>query len=795
MKKILLPLVLCLALTSRSQVVCQGSGYPLYAGNPQNLSNPSYSLFPGASTSASGSFVVTPSVTTTYTLVTGGLNSNSVAATTSAVVTVTVLPQPSAAPTLTQSTCTSTVNVVNLNVTFSSANPNANYSIMWSPVPSGIFTSTQQTVSGLSPGTYNFTVTAAGGCSTSGSFVVNPQPASAAFMLTTSGNSYVIDCNNPSLQVMASSGTSNNYTWTSGVTAPQTGTSIVISGSGVGNWTVTGVNTISGCSRQNTFSISQNTTMPTSVLTPTFQNITCNLTSVTNVSVLGTPTVNVSHYFTSPFGGVLNIPTYSATYFPAGPGTYTHCAVNNVNGCSTCKTFTVVSTQGFPTFSLTSPQNFTLGCNSKSVATIAIINAATTPTPGGPVSYTLLPPGGSSITPAGSLSAISAYSMNNCGTWTVVVKDNTNACETRVAFSVLCNTFPPDISANVPTQILSCFTPSVELQGTSMTNNVSYNWLYPGTPGNSANQNYTVYANTAVPTSSMVANFTLTITDNSSTCKSTSVIPIYQNLYPPKAMINNGGNGSITCNTPTIVLTNQSSTGIPPGFFQTTLPVIGYLWEGPMPQTPLQLSTTYIAYVPGVYTLTAQDLNNGCKSVTTTIVSDGRIYPLINNPVGPPPFTLPCPGTVSLTPFITSPTVGLTYTWTVPNNATVTGMNSAILTTNMAGIYTITATDPSNGCAASATMAVYACVGLEEIGAQNLVRIYPNPGNGLFRVSAQNNSGKLAAKVYNTLGVMVAEKELTGEMEINLQNEASGIYVIMVTDGGRPIQTTRVIKR
>ena len=43
--------------------------------------------------------------------------------------------------------------------------------------------------------------------------------------------------------------------------------------------------------------------------------------------------------------------------------------------------------------------------------------------------------------------------------------------------------------------------------------------------------------------------------------------------------------------------------------------MIGFLWEGPTPQTPLAFSSNYIGFTAGVYTLTAQDLNNGCKAL------------------------------------------------------------------------------------------------------------------------------------------------------------------------------------
>jgi gliding motility-associated-like protein len=441
------------------------------------------------------------------------------------------------------------------------------------------------------------------------------------------------------------------------------------------------------------------------VLTPSFQNITCTALAVTDITASASPTVNIEHNWISPAGTTLVANSPVSGYPPGGPGTYTHCVINKVNGCSSCKTFTVASNDAFPTFSVTSPQSFTLGCNTKSVATINIVNANTTP-PGGSISYTLVAPGANQPG-SGTLSSVSSYTAFIPGTYTAITQDNSNACRTKVYFSVLLNNFGPSIDTVViPRNVLNCYFPNVILEGLSGTPNVSYSWQFPGTPGSVPGSTINVISNTATPTNTLLANFTLNIVDNSNTCRTTTVVPIYQNLFKPIAAIT--GANAITCVTETITLSNGSSSSIPPGgFFPRDLPVIVAEWHGPAPQQPLQVSSTYVAYMPGTYTMVAKDLNNGCTSVATKTVIDYREFPFVNRPNPPSPFVLDCGTTsVKISPIITSTAPAFSYSWSAVNQATFSGQDTPTLTTNTPGEYEIIVTNLANGCASQAFVTV-----------------------------------------------------------------------------------------
>ncbi len=683
-----------------SYSICNGSSATIVPVNFAALANPVFSIQPGGMSNTTGSFVVSPTVTTSYTTYITGANQVNAIETINAVSTVTVYSQPSAAPTITQTTCSSTLNAVNLNLSFTSPTPAPSYSVVWSPPMTGA-TSTAQTsyTGGISPGTYIATITTANGCVTYTNVTINPIPAPPAINLAPINTSHTITCLQPTV-VITSLDPTNTYTWSNGLIAPITGSVASLTGTATGIWTITAVNPVSGCASTKTFAVMQDITPPTSVMSPSFQNITCNLASISTVTASANPTVNITHQILSPLGGTFTANSHTVAYLPGGVGIFTYCVVNDVNGCSTCKTFTVASNQGFPTYSVVSAENFTLGCGSRSTAVISIINGNTTP-PGGSISYTLLPPGSSTTTPSGTLSLNSTYTVSAPGTWTVVTKDNLSLCETRNPISILSNTFAPNDSVTVPRLILNCDVPRITLKGASKTSNVNYNWSFPGTPGNQPGDTITIYANFGASSSSVIANYTLTITDNSSTCKSTTVIPMRQNIYPPIPAISNGGTFSLTCSTNTIMLTNLSKTGIPQTTgFPDNQQVIGYLWDGPTPQEQGHSSSTYIAATVGVYTMTAKDLNNGCTSQTTTVIGDNRIYPIITNKTPRPNYILDCGSSfVQIGPVFPSGTNPYSYSWSYPPGASITPVASGSITTNSIGVYREVVTNTVNGCA------------------------------------------------------------------------------------------------
>jgi len=692
-----------------SYAICAGASASIVPVNFAGLTNPSYSIQPGGQTNSTGTFVVTPSTTTDYTTFITGLNSNNVVQTTTAVSTVTVFAQPVSVPNTTQATCSSTLSAFNLGLSFVPASPVPGYSVSWSTQPTGVTSNTQTSYSGtIAPGIYLYTITSSGGCQATNAFTIQASPTAPVFSFSPSGPVFTVTCANPIVPVSASNPT-YNYVWTNGIVAPINGSVANFDNQKLGTWTVVATNTVSNCSSSSTVNVIQDIAAPSATLSPIYQSITCTNSAIQTVTTSATsPTNNVEHQFY--FNNGLNITgVYSNSAIitppPSGPtGTHTYVIVNSINGCTSSINFSVATSGGFPTYSVTSPiQNFSIGCAPKDVADIVITNAQSSP-PGQPVTYTILTPGASTLYTLGSQTS---YTFNQPGTYLVVVRDNNSACESISPFSIIQNTFAPQISVTVVTPTLSCFVPSVQLVGSSTNPSISYRWLY-GTNGVEPGPTYT--SGVTTQTSNIIAGtYTFEVRDLNNECRSTQSVTIYQNIFPPIARISgpSGANTeAISCKIPSLTLNNSQTTVGSGGQFPTPQGVASILWQGPSPQPTLANSPSYLAIQPGTYTMTARDLNNGCTSNTVFVVSDDRDYPVVNNPIAAKIATLDCSpnpiNSATLTALVNS-TVALKYEWSNPSGpiktATLAANNpTPFVLVQKPGDYRIVLTNEKNGC-------------------------------------------------------------------------------------------------
>ena len=136
----------------------------------------------------------------------------------------------------------------------------------------------------------------------------------------------------------------------------------------------------------------------------------------------------------------------------------------------------------------------------------------------------------------------------------------------------------------------------------------------------------------------------------------------------------------LTCTSPTETLTATT----------TTSPVT-YNWGGG------NTNATYVINAAGSYTVTASNAS-GCAATATVNVTANETPP---NAAINPPIVLTCT-TSSEVLTATSTTAGVTYNWG--------GWNSRLNTNTItaAGTYTVTVTNPANGCTATASQTVTA---------------------------------------------------------------------------------------
>ncbi len=278
--------------------------------------------------------------------------------------------------------------------------------------------------------------------------------------------------------------------------------------------------------------------------------------------------------------------------------------------------------------------------------------------------------------PGGNTPNQSSTIVNAPGTYSLIVTDPTTGCSNQSTVTVNSNTISPNASAG-SNQTISCNNPSVTLNGNSTSQGVTYSW----SPGGSTPTSSSTDVNSS-------GNYTLTVTDQINGCNSSVVVTVNIDTLSPIA--DAGVDQTLTCTLNSVSLNGSSNiTGV------------AYFWQGPSSGTPAgnspNAATTNVIST-GSYTLTVTNPFNGCSSIDYVNVIPDSNLPNIsagNNQ------TINCLNT-SVTLNGTSTTSDVSYQWNPGGsnpNANTTNVNSA-------GVYTLTVTNNSNGCASSAVVNV-----------------------------------------------------------------------------------------
>ncbi|MDI9339062.1 MAG: T9SS type B sorting domain-containing protein [Sediminibacterium sp.] len=171
---------------------------------------------------------------------------------------------------------------------------------------------------------------------------------------------------------------------------------------------------------------------------------------------------------------------------------------------------------------------------------------------------------------------------------------------------------------------------------------------------------------------------TYTINANYGFCQSSSTLAVASNTLNPDLSI--GNPNSLSCYTSSIVLTGASTTGS-----------VTYNWQ------PINVNTPTAQVInPGTYSLTVTNPVNGCSSTSLVTVSQNTLQPNISIS---PPGALNCV-TTSIVLTGTSTTGGVTYNWQPIN------VNTSTTQVNNIGTYSLTVTDPGNGCSTNSIVTI-----------------------------------------------------------------------------------------
>ncbi|MBI3518145.1 MAG: gliding motility-associated C-terminal domain-containing protein [Bacteroidetes bacterium] len=528
----------------------------------------------------------------------------------------------------------------------------------WSP-GTNLSGTSGSTVSANPTSTAFYTVTGtANGCSSTNvsTVTVNAIPS------TTASNSGVLTCSTLSV-ALNSTLAGVNYTWT----APSGGSvlsanSQTTEASGAAGIYSLVVQSAAGCTYSTTTSVTQNTVVPVTVA-----GVTGSVTCVTNTVNLNSSLSGMNYTWTAPSTGNISSGVNSQNAIGSGIGIYSLTVIDPSNGCSYATTASVTDNTITPT-GVSAGSNQTLTCSSSSVSLTGSVST----------------PGNATFSwDSGVCGSTTNAVTSACaaGVYTLTATDPSNGCIATSTVEVFPNSGAPTATISSTALILDCNSPvqSVTVSSTPNTN-VIYSWN--NSPASTSPDGSGASFNTA-------NTYICTVTNTISNCSTPVQVVVTTNTAVPTTTATSSG--ALTCVTTTVAL-NSTLTGM------------NYTWTAPAGGSVTSPNTESTnASGAGDYSLTVVDPANGCSFTTSVTVTQNTVAPVGlsagNNQ------TLSCNSTsVTLTGSITSPS-NASYIWSGP---AVCGTPTLITTDACAaGVYTLVATDPSNGCSAVSSVQLF----------------------------------------------------------------------------------------
>ena len=494
------------------------------------------------------------------------------------------------------------------------------------------------------PGAYTVTATFAGnGCTTTASVAVLQDLTAPIPSITSDFDT--LFCNRLVINLTAANTVpqaGDTWSW-SPVNSFATNTATVIAPS---VYIVTATSGLTGCTASATRQIFEDKIAPVPQLAASAPDITCTTLAITLTATGG------SNYAwaASPALTVTGNGTASVT----AAGTYTVTATRAFNGCTAIKSITIGVQNTNPTVTLTTPNELT--CDT--------LSTTVTATGGGTYAWT---------TGLGIVSGGATAQITQPGQYFVTVTTPSNGCTTVGTVNVSQNTTQPSVSIAQPL-VLNCSRTSVTLTASGGTS-----WVW---------SNNVASSSTNVATASGPDTYTVTATDAANGCKQSTTIAVTRDIAAPLATLQSGLT-NLDCNNRTTTLVATGGTG-----------TSAYVWSGTSPVTDLGNGQATVA-AGGTYTVVVTDGNgNGCATTRSVSVTQNFITPQLT--LSANVTVLDCRNPIAtLTAAVNFSNPAPSYVW----SPTLTTNNNQA-TVNLQGNYTVTVTNPLNGCTAFATIAI-----------------------------------------------------------------------------------------
>jgi len=620
------------------------------------------------------SFTTTACAPGAYTINVTHPVSGCVVSSTVAVLSSTNVPQATVNAETNSITCTN--SVVAIGVTLSNSDP---VTYAWSG--SGISGSTTSaTTSATIAGTYSVTITnTVTNCQSTYNTVVptNTTPVTISVTPATS-----VTCSTPNVTLNVSPvGAQYTYSWTGTgiVSGNNTANPVVNLG---GNFDVSVTNTVNGCVGTSSLIVPSNTVLPTVLISNPSVTTTCT-NPTASLSIVSTPSTNVTYSWTAPATGSLDIYTVSNPN-ATGNGIFTVVVTNTISGCNssiTQNTVEVIPNLAIPSTTL-SNTTLSITCANPTPSLSANTNTGT-------VAYSWTPTTG--IVAGTETTANPSFSL--AGTYSVVITNTTSGCASSASSNIITvdldNTIPVvNITAAVNDGTLTCSTTSISITPTITPNaNLTYTWTSNTGSGISG------AANQSAATFTAAGIYTLSVTNTVTGCSSASnaagVFTVYVDTILPTVLIS-VPSITTTCANPSASLSivYTPSTNVT---YSWTAPATGSL-NDPSISNP-------IASGSGIFTVVVTNTVSNCSSSITS--NTVEVIPDIGIPtttLSTSSLSITCANpTPSLS--VTTNTGSVSYNWT-PTTGIVAGTETtANPSFSLAGSYSVVVTNTVSGCA------------------------------------------------------------------------------------------------
>lgn len=429
-----------------------------------------------------------------------------------------------------------------------------------------------------------------------------------------------------------------------------------------GAYTLTVTNLANGCIATSQVTVNENVAPPpVGVAAP--GTLTC---AVTSQSLSGMPvTGNYTWLWTTGNGNIVS-GANSPNPVIDQPGAYSLFVTDLQNGCSATALTIVSEDVVTPVIAIAAAG--TLTCD---VTNLPLSGQVTQPASGFTAEWTTS--GGHFVLGQNSLSPV----VDAPGLYTLTVQNSQNGCTSTAQTTVSQDTTPPVAQAVAPDAI-TCANPSVSLDGTGSSTGAAFTYNWSGSQIVSGQ-------NTLNPTVGAAGPYILTVTDTANGCYAIAVVVVPENTAPPAVAI--PAPELLTCVQKEVTLTGNLPTSLlnfTAGWTTTT----GHFVSG-------QNSLFPVVDQPGAYILTVTNLDNGCSTSEQTVVLQNIAAPGAD--AGPSPELHCNQPEVALQG--NSPAAGnMNFAWTTANGNLVSGAATPNPLVNAPGTYSLTVTDPANGC-------------------------------------------------------------------------------------------------